>query len=450
MNTPDSGQLSGGGTFPAPPCDKAAYETIKDYLFGLKHHGAKYGIERMALLANELGHPERRFPTVHIAGTNGKGSTSAMLETIFRASGRTTGLFTSPHLVYQGERIQINRQNLPPAEVVRLTQYLRGIAEKLAARDPDDHPSFFEFMTAMAFLRFAELKVDIGIIETGLGGRLDATNILDPLLSVITSISLDHTEILGDTLTAIAFEKAGIIKPGRPVVLGLLPDEAEREIRRIAALRESPVHSVRQRFGDQINDFPVTNLAGDFQRCNAATALLAAELLETRFPGLLPGAREALQQVSWPGRWDCRPCQDGKTLILDATHNPEGAAALEGNLASLRAQIGRKPIILVGTLGETRARALMPVLARHARALMLLRPAQPRACTFEQLEAAIPANFAGTVSRHRVHELIPANRQLMPGEPGETIVATGSIYLIGEILEALEHPQPANEQILQD
>jgi dihydrofolate synthase / folylpolyglutamate synthase len=428
----------------------SAYEAVKNYLFSLKHHGAKYGIERMALLAAALGHPERRFPIVHIAGTNGKGSTAAMMETIFRRAGYRTGLFTSPHLVYQGERIQVNRQNLPATEVIRLTQHIREVAERLAAQNPEDHPSFFEFMTGMAFLRFAEESVAIGILETGLGGRLDATNIVDPLLSIITTISFDHTEILGDTLTKIAYEKAGIIKPGRPVVLGKLPEEAETEIRRIAKERGSPVFSIVERFGHNSANYPETNLAGDFQRRNAATALLACEILEPSFPQLTQEPGPSLQAVSWPGRWDARPCADGKTLILDATHNPEGAEMLDHNLRKLREQSGRKPIILLGTLGHGRAQALLPVVARHALELHLLRPAQPRACTFEELETCIPPDFDGKVTRQTVRNIIPRIQQLTPGDPGESIVATGSIYLIGELLEALEHPDPVAEQILQD
>ena len=213
------------------------YEAVRSYLYGLRHRGSLYGVDRMREFIRHLGHPEKAYPVVHVAGTNGKGSTCAMLESIFRQAGLKTGLFTSPHLVHQGERVQVNRQILTREEVMEYTRRLKPIAEAIEKEHTDHHPSFFEFMTGMAFLRFAEEQVDIGIFETGLGGRLDATNVLNPEVSVITSISLDHTDILGDTLEAIAAEKAGIIKPGKPVIMGLLPLEAEKVIETVAKER---------------------------------------------------------------------------------------------------------------------------------------------------------------------------------------------------------------------
>ena len=162
------------GLFPIP---KVTYADTKDYLYSLKYHGAKYGIERMQLLAEAMGHPERQYPVIHVAGTNGKGSTCAMLEAALRAQGCRTGLFTSPHLVHLGERVQVNRQPLSPEAIVAYTKELRLLAEAIEAREPGAHPSFFEFMTGMAFLHFAREKVDVGIIEVGLGGELDC----DPL-----------------------------------------------------------------------------------------------------------------------------------------------------------------------------------------------------------------------------------------------------------------------------
>ena len=156
----------------------ADYNATRDYLYSLKSKGAKYGVDRMRLLVDAIGNPERAFPIIHVAGTNGKGSTCSMLEAIYRANGYTTGLYTSPHLVRQGERVQVNREILDEADIVAYTQRLKPIAARIGADDPDDHPSFFEFMTAMALLRFAERKVDLAFLETGLGGRLDATNVV--------------------------------------------------------------------------------------------------------------------------------------------------------------------------------------------------------------------------------------------------------------------------------
>ena len=176
------------------------YLAVQDYLFGLKARGVKYGIDRMRLLVAEIGHPERAVPIIHVAGTNGKGSTSALLDAIFHAAGWRTGMYTSPHLVKLGERVQVDRRILTEAEIVAYARELKPAAERIAGASPDDHPSFFEFMTAMAFLQFARRRCDVGIIEVGMGGRLDATNVVTPEIAVITSIGLDHCEFLGERI----------------------------------------------------------------------------------------------------------------------------------------------------------------------------------------------------------------------------------------------------------
>lgn len=429
--------------------DLSSYDAVRNYLYGLKHRGAVYGIDRMEKFIARLGHPERAYPVIHVAGTNGKGSTCALLEAIFRAAGYRTGLFTSPHLVHQGERVQVSRRMLTREQIVAYTRRLKPIAEAVEEAYPDYHPTFFEFMTGMAFLRFAEAGVGIGIIETGLGGRLDATNVVDPELSVITSISYDHTDILGDTLEKIAFEKAGIIKPGKPVVMGLLPVEAERVIERVAAERKAPLHKVSGVFGTDEADLPLTGLPGDYQRRNAATAALAARVLGDRFCLREEHIRYGLLHVNWAGRWERHSLAD-RSIILDATHNPEGALHLGRNLEQFVREHGYKPVILAGTLGLYRARALMPVVARLARELHLLVPKQPRACSHDQLASEIPSTFAGSVHRSTVADLFPAPGACTAGLPGEHLVATGSIYLIGEIMEALYHEVPVGEESLQD
>jgi dihydrofolate synthase/folylpolyglutamate synthase len=334
-------------------------------------------------------------------------------------------------------------------EIVEYTRRLKPVAEAIEQEHTDHHPSFFEFMTGMAFLRFAEARVDIGIIETGLGGRLDATNVLDPEICVITSISLDHTDILGDTLEAIAREKAGIIKPGKPVVMGILPLEAERVIEKICEERGCPLHKVKAVFGEDESRFPVTSLPGDYQRRNAATATLVARIMGERFNIHEEAIRDGLEHVNWAGRWEQHSLMD-RSIILDATHNPEGAVHLERNLAAFVRENGYKPAILAGTLGLTRARALVPVVCRYASEIHLLVPHQPRACSYDDLESEIPATFTGRVHERTVQEIFPAPGVCTAGSPGEVLVATGSIYLIGEIMEALYHEVPVGEQVLQD
>jgi len=212
-----------------------SYAAVQDYLFSLKACGVKFGIDRMGVLVEALDHPERRYPVIHVAGTNGKGSVSAMLDAVLHAAGWRTGLYTSPHLVKLGERVQVDRRLLTEQEIVAYTDELRPVAGNPALFSAADHPSFFEFMTAMAFLQFARRQVDVALVEVGLGGRLDATNVVQPEVAAITSIGLDHCDMLGDRIELIAEEKAGIIKPGCPVVLGRMPAVAEEVIRAIAA-----------------------------------------------------------------------------------------------------------------------------------------------------------------------------------------------------------------------
>ena len=250
-------------------------------LCALRNHGSKFGIDRMRLLADAVGNPQNDFPIVHIAGTNGKGSTAAMLESILRAHGLRVGLYTSPHLLKLGERVQVNRAPLSDEEICAETDALLAAAARFGKPGDEDFPSFFELMTAAAFRHFSRERCGAAVVETGLGGRLDATNIVVPAVSVVTSVGLDHTEMLGNTLAEIAREKAGIVKPGAPVVVGLMPEEAEREIRAAARKRGAEVFSVREIFRNEKSDtknFPETNLFGACQRGNAAAALTAAKI----------------------------------------------------------------------------------------------------------------------------------------------------------------------------
>ena len=448
-----------------PEADKFPdYPAVKEYLYALKAGGVKFGIDRMRRLSAALGHPERSYPVIHVAGTNGKGSVAAMLESILRAAGRRTGLYASPHLVKLGERVQVDRQLLTEAEIVAYTNELMPVAQTAAAFAADEHATFFEFMTAMAFLQFQRKRVDAAVIEVGLGGRLDATNVVEPEVSVITSIGLDHVAELGGTFGLIAREKAGIIKPGRPVVMGRLPAEAEAVVREVAAAQGAPVHSVREIFGEETAGYPRTNLAGDYQRWNAATATVAARLLRERWSvssgraanlsgGQVPPSEEhiarGLGQVDWPGRWQ-RTSIGGRPLILDASHNPEGAQMLERNLQELVAATGRQPVIVTGALGEFRARALLEVVLRYACEVHLVTPKQARACTFEELVALVPAGARARVHRGTVEGIFPDAHTCTVGGRGDTIVVTGSIYLLGEILERLEPRRGAGEGRLQD
>ncbi len=426
------------------------YGRVQDYLFSLKAGGLKFGIDRMRLLAEALGHPERSRPCIHVAGTNGKGSVAAMIESVLRTAGWRTGLYTSPHLVRLGERVQVDRAPLSEGEIIAYARELGPIADRLAGSGgADDRPSFFEFMTAMAFLQFERRACDIAVIEVGLGGRLDATNIVLPEVSVITSIGLDHCELLGDTIEAIAAEKAGIIKPGRSVVIGRMPPAAVKTIQDIAAGRGSPVVSVEEVFGLETNAYPETNLQGDYQRWNAATAVVALRQLGPEWKIDARATSLGLSRVDWPGRWQRRRI-GGRLLILDASHNPEGAAVLDGNLARLRAETGRRPVVITGATGAARAVALLATVARHAGEIHLVVPNQSRACTYADLERMMPGEFAGPIFRSTVEALFPTADSCTAGGPEDVIVVTGSIYLLGEVLARIDPLRGAGEGRLQD
>ena len=425
------------------------YAAVQEYLFGMKARGLKFGIDRMNLWLEALGHPELKTPVIHVTGTTGKGSTVAMLEAIFREAGWRTGMYTSPHLVRLGERVQVNREILSEREIIAFTNELKPVAEAVSQNNPDDHPSFFEFMTAMAFLQFARKKCDVSLIEVGLGGRLDATNVVQPDVTVITSVGLDHCELLGDTIELIAAEKAGIIKQRKPVVLGRLPPEAERTVRAVAVARNAPVYSIREDFGNDPELCPTTNLAGEYQRVNAATAALVAKILPSCWRLSDEVVARGLSRVNWPGRWQ-HLTVGGRRLILDASHNSEGAQVLDTNLRRLIAETGRPPVVVTGVLGAARAKPLLETLCRHVREIYLVRPQQGRACTFEELEALFPAGFGGGVHRTEVAEVFPGPGVCSVGGAQDTVLVTGSIYLLGEILARLEPERGGGEGSLQD
>ena len=400
-------------------------ETLR-WLTGLRNLGSRLGVERMRTLSSRIDHPERAAPCFHIAGTNGKGSTSAMIEAIQRAQGRRTGLYTSPHLVAIGERIQIDRQPLADAAVVKRAEQLRPHYAAIRAEDPESAPTFFELITAAALLEFAARKVDVAILETGLGGRLDATNICAPEVCVITSIGLDHQEYLGSTLTSIASEKAGILKPGVQCVVADMPAEAEAVMSARSREVGAPLHFVRDRFSAGL---PATNLAGDHQRRNAGAALLACELAK-RLPMDDAKARTALRSVEWAGRWQEVRLADGRRLIIDGSHNEEGARIIEPLLAALQS-----PTVIVGALGLERARPLVAVAARHAARLVMVRPDNERASSAEELSTLVPADYPGQIDRANIAALFSAPAKC--AAVGETIVVLGSLYLVGEVLARL-------------
>ena len=399
---------------------------VISYLYGLRNRGSSFGIDRMLKFVHLLGNPHQNYPIIHVAGTNGKGSVCAMLDSIYRTNGYKVGLFSSPHLVELGERIRINGENISEQEIESWVEKLRPVAQRMEKEGCDEHPTFFEFMTAIAFLNFQKNKVDLAIIETGLGGRLDSTNVVTPKLSIITTISKDHCAILGNTLEAIAREKAGIIKNKVPVLIGSLPNSATSVIENIAKEKNATLSQI-----DKVKDksFPSTNLKGSYQRQNASLALQASKLLKDEIAIKEELCIEALQKVEMIGRWqiiDASP-----KIILDACHNAAGATCLQENLETL----DEKPEIWVGILGEDRAPEIMDVVQSNAQSIKLFVVNQPRACSFSFLRSLIPKSFEGPILDSNLKE---AKSDLTHSDKNKTILVTGSIYLIGDILSILQ------------
>ncbi|MCX6569553.1 MAG: bifunctional folylpolyglutamate synthase/dihydrofolate synthase [Candidatus Aminicenantes bacterium] len=417
----------------------------RDYLGHLQHFGIKLGLENIAALCAALGDPQNRFPSIHVAGTNGKGSVSAMLAGIMKEHGFRTGLYTSPHLARVEERIRVDGASIPPPRFRSLLERLKATIDGLMADGRlDYHPTYFEVMTALAFLRFAERKVDIAVLEVGMGGRFDATNVVRPLVSVITTIALDHETHLGSSLKSIAFEKAGIIKPGVPVVCGVRCGDALREIRRVA--RERGAHVV-EAFGPgrTLDVRPVRGgfrfvypgerglyafspaLAGRHQGANAAVAIAAAEVV-SRIWKPLDKAKiiKAIRETRWEGRLETvRP---RPLVLLDGAHNVEGAEALA---AHIRETIRRPVVLVFAAMRDKDIRSMTRLLFPLCAAVVLTRVPYKRSATPEELAAAAPA-FPGRVllepdTRRAVHLALAESRGRIP------VVIAGSLFLIGEV-----------------
>ncbi len=449
------------------------YSEAIQFLYGLRLFGAKFGLENTFRLAALAGNPQDRLRFIHVAGTNGKGSTCAMLESIYRAAGLRVGLFTSPHLVSFRERIQVNRQLIPEAEVVRLVEELQPLLKQFSA---DHHPTFFEVVTVMALNFFAEQKCDLVIWETGLGGRLDATNIVNPLASVITNIQFDHQQWLGDTLEKIAAEKAGIIKPGVPVITTAEEPEALAVIEKTAREKSAPLVKVGQASSlspsketkkSETGKMSVLPLLGDHQKLNAALALATVETLQGKIPVSAAAIRTGLESVNWPGRLQLVTLPDGQRILLDGAHNVAGAKALREALSSWSSsfslsggtlkrelqQAGPSPgasgktTLILGVLQDKDWPQICGTLAPMAARIFTVPVASERTADARELVAACcaanpAAEIAACDSLRRALDLAASDR---------FVIVTGSLYLVGEALELLGlSPATGDERALNE
>jgi len=403
-------------------------ETIQS-LYGLRLFGAKFGLENTLKLAELTGNPHHQLRFIHVAGTNGKGSTCAMLESIYRASGLRIGLFTSPHLVSFRERIQINRQHISENDVVRLVAELKP----LCAKFPDGHqPTFFEVVTIMTLRYFADQKCDLVIWETGLGGRLDATNIVTPLASVITNIGIEHSEWLGDTIEKIATEKAGIIKPGVPAVTSAAPGHGLETIQAIAQERRSPLTVVA---AEQTHLPPLDTVAlplhGPHQRLNAALAVATVRILADKIPVAASALRAGLTNVDWPGRMHRIQTVSGQTILLDGAHNPDGAEALR---VALQEEFpNAKPAMIFGVFRDKDSASMCRSLAPLAGRILLTPVHSERSEDPSRLvQACREAN-----PRAQVEVCASLDDALKKIAADPFAIIAGSLYLVGEAMELL-------------
>jgi len=408
----------------------------------------KFGLENISTLAAALGNPHRAAPCVHIAGTNGKGSTAAMLESILRASGLRTGLYTSPHLVRINERIRIGGEDISDEEFASAWTRVQATIESLLAEGKlAAHPTYFECITALAFVAFAERGINFAVFETGLGGRLDATNVVLPEVSVITSIDFDHEDYLGHSIEEIASEKAGIIKPGVPVVTTAARPEAREVIARRAqelnsrlveideAWRIEDVRSdagcyravaISTESGKKISIAPP--LAGRFQVRNALAAVTAAQLLADR--GFAIGdeiIERGIRSVRWPGRLE--RLLDRPAVYLDGTHNPAGARELlrfwDENFK------GRRIIVVYAAMRDKAVDEIAGLLFPRADLVLLTEPHQPRA-----ISAALLSEMTSHLARKSevVRDPVAAlERAIELAGPDDAVFATGSLYLVGDL-----------------
>ncbi len=403
----------------------------------------KFSLDEIRVLLAELGNPQLKFPAILIAGTNGKGSTAATLASILSAAGVRTGLYTSPHLERANERIRIDRSEIADDDFARLFFRVSGTAGQMVkVQKLPQQPSYFEILTALAFLYFAEAGAQIAVLEVGMGGRLDATNVVDPLFSVITDISLDHMEWLGPTITAIAREKAGIMRRNGTLITLPQHAEANQVLGEVATeLNVQGVNAARYMPGLLGAEDPYTvhalgaqievnsPLKGAHQHRNLALAIASAVELAERhgFPVTAAAIADGIKLTRWPGRLE-RVRSGGVEWILDVAHNPAGAWALRAGLRSLLGDNSAK-VLVFGCLRDKPIAEMAQILFPIFEHVILAPIHSSRAASIDELLAAARATGTKAVAEENVSEALKTAEELAVGSP---IVVSGSVYLVGE------------------
>ena len=426
---------------------KSCYKEAIDYIYNLNKYGMKLGLKNISALLELFDNPHLKTKLIHIAGTNGKGSTAAVLHSILQRANYKAGLYTSPHLVSFQERMKINGEYITQDEVCALLKRLKPAIRKVAHTEGCQHPTFFEVITAMAFIYFYEKKVDFAIMEVGLGGRLDATNVCQPLVSIITHLSFDHMAQLGNTLSEIAAEKGAIIKQKTAVVCAQQLPEAAQIIKKIAQEEKAPLYIFGEQFKATLessllkgNYFNYTGieqniinlfvpLAGEYQLENTSLAIAAAELLHKM--GFIINREaiiEGVRHTQWPGRFEL--VREKPLTILDGAHNPDGVTQFMTNLKRL---IPDKRIIAVlGVFQDKDFTAIVKTIVTQVNQVIITMS--------DNLRAAPASVLAEEVARYMDKKYISEtdnvaaaiDKSLQIAQDDEVIIITGSLYTVGE------------------
>jgi dihydrofolate synthase/folylpolyglutamate synthase len=424
-------------------------EAIK-YLYNLKIYGMSLGLERIEFLLKSLGSPQENMKAIHVAGTNGKGSVCAMLSSVLSSAGYKVGLFTSPHLLEFEERIRINGEPVSKKKLCSLVDRVKPIASSMVEDHDFEHPTFFEMATAMAFSHFFDENVDFAVIEVGLGGRLDATNVISPLICVITSVSLDHTHVLGTTLGEVAREKAGIIKEGIPVICGIEQEEIIKMIEDICQKKHCQVlfsknqggYNLKEKnvdyqvFDIHLNGSQYTDLniplLGEHQLKNAQIAIMSTELLKGMGMDIKEeDLREGLAKTKWPGRLQI--IQKNPTIILDCAHNPSGMKALGSVINDM---FGRtKKILIIGIMRDKDIPGIVKEAGSFADLMIITKPKFERAAEPEHIQKWAKKYCEDVKIIQNVAEAVNFSKSTT--EPEDVVIISGSIFNVGESMEFL-------------
>ena len=422
------------------------YEDLTRWMFNLERFGIKLGLENITEFLSRIGNPQNDFRSVHVTGTNGKGSVCVFASEVLQQHGLRVGLYTSPHLVDFRERIKINDKEIPEDEVVRLGSELKTHMESMASEDSEKQLTFFEFTTGLAFKYFSEQKVDMVVAEVGMGGRLDATNVLKPEVAVITRIGLEHTNYLGSSIAQIAREKAGIIKGGANVITCERKDEAlsvikttcdKKGVKLKVIGRDFGVDNTRQsldgtRFdyrGERKLDDVKTRLLGGYQAENASAAIAAIEELSRK--GIAVSDKEirkGIENTEWPGRLDI--VSRNPLVIFDGSHNPDGVSTTVRVLTNLRVT----PLtFVIGCMDDKDARGIVKSIVPSAAKIICTRAKYKRALPADKLATIVNEEFTGPIESRE--DSVHAFRRGVEEVSGKGTCVIGSLYLVGEAIQ---------------